>query len=188
MKYAYLIGVLLMISACFSNKEQAKSVVEEKTEVTAPEPPKDVFAISIDDGLNSLARSIAVAIYSDDLASISKYMPTVEVARRLSPDATADKTDEEIETSMLNGLIETFDVNFGKIQEEIKDHAVDRTKLTYGTHKYHQTDDPEMVPRVLELTLMSNGKEESIPFTVLKLDDNWYVFEILNTTHLFNGD
>ncbi|NNJ56335.1 MAG: hypothetical protein HKP14_09390 [Bacteroidia bacterium] len=132
-----------------------------------------------------MAESFAKAVIDINPALINEFAPNAGLARVLSPAATASKTDEEIEKDMLSDLKNRFELNLDRIQKAIEENNVDRATFKYESYKYYETEEPKTVPRILEVSFLNGNNEVHIPLTVLKHDDKWFVFEILNTTNLF---
>ncbi len=191
MKNVYLIAVVILASSCFTSKPKTPEVetpeiqnveVAEEVEKT----PENVFGIAKDDGLNSVARSFSHAVLTNDVTVLGVYIPTVEVARELIPEGDPYFTDADIQENMLKPLNDRFVSNFDKIQAEMKEHDVDRALVTFKEYKYTPPTDSPSGMGVLEVVLNYNDKDETVPVTVYKFNEKWYVFEILNTTHLFD--
>lgn len=138
--------------------------------------------------LDQLVQNFATAVIKNDENLILASMPTVAVARSIVPVQTKDKSDDEIKAEMLTTLSNRFRDNLSKLQDNINDNDVDRAMLSYDSYILNEPTWGADVPQVLEVKIKNGDKIETIPVTILKLKDSWYIFEILHTSRAFVKD
>ncbi len=177
-KFFYLFIVLTLFSSCIGNKSVSKDDLKE--------PSKGLVVDDASEGIEEVAKNFAKAIIDNNSSILKVYKPNVTLARALSAKATATMTDEQIKEGMLKDLNNTFERNIENLQKAINDNEIDRAGLTFDSYKLYEANESPLVPRALEVNLKYNEDQKHIPITVLKLNSNWYIFEILNTTTVFN--
>ena len=134
--------------------------------------------------VEGVARDFASAIIAANYDILEKYQVNIGVMRLIMPPK--EQSDEILE-GMLLDFNHKRGIDLQSIQQQIEDNNVDRAKLKYKDYIFHNEgkEDPRDI-KVLEVVLDHAGQEVKIPVTVTELHGKWYLFEILNTTNLFN--
>lgn len=165
---------LLLFLACGAPKDSTTSNLVNSSEQADTSP-----AI--------LAKTFSKALIENDFKSLDSYMPTVMIARYMLAGKPDTLSDSEIQIGMLKPLKDRLYSNLVAIEDDIENLGIDRAKLKFKSYKYNQTTDPVTVPRVLEIVLDNDGKDVTIPTTVLQIHNKWYLFEILNSYGRFKN-
>ncbi|MCB9262426.1 MAG: hypothetical protein H6607_08640 [Flavobacteriales bacterium] len=189
--------IILSLSSCAlfkSKKTKTASPTAEATPVKLPkdlptldtvfeaEPAEDVIVMAYSEVGNAFLSSLK----NGNTNSLKPFMADVSVAKTLSPKETKGMTDKEIENKMLTSLHARFDDNFNKLIAAAKENKVDLAPLRLLNCIYHETTDPQTVPRALTIEIGTSTAKYSIPVTVINLANKTYIFEILKTTGVFN--
>lgn len=133
-----------------------------------------------------VCEAFLAALKSGSTAPMEPFFPDVRMAKSIAPNEVANKTDEQIENEILKGMRDRFTNNLTRLRAHAAENNVDLNKQSLLNCLYVESKDPDMVPRVLSVEIGSPEKKYPIAITVLKLDSKTYVFEILNTTGIFN--
>ncbi len=194
MKNLLILLIVTLLSSCglFKKKESNEPTVikeepQAEKEIVAPtiildpteNPPEGVQM-----AYGEVCEAFKATLQSGSLDQFIQYLPTVAIARAMSPTETTGKSDKDVQI-MIDGLSKTFLRNIKKIQESAEENNVDLTKLMTRNCIYYKSDAPPMEPRVLSVQLSSGTVDFNVPITILNYSGKSYVFEILNTTNLF---
>ncbi|MCP4120737.1 MAG: hypothetical protein GY751_03170 [Bacteroidetes bacterium] len=135
--------------------------------------------------LAEIANLFVESVRARHLEGLHSLMPTVHLARAISPDETEGKSDKEIRDNMISPLKDRFDGNMDNIWKAIESEGKKAADVTLSGYEEYESDDPPTVPRVVNFTFTVDGKTATIPVTYMKLDGMTYVFEILKSTNIF---
>lgn len=131
------------------------------------------------------SRTVMDAILNNKLDLLKEYQPTIELARKIVGERAKSMTDEQISQGMLIPLQERFQANVDKIQTEIKTDKIDLEKVEFKKYTIEKMDEGEFIPSAMSIQFSYKGEDESIPVSILKVNDKWYIFEILYATDIF---
>ncbi len=172
-------------------KTRQEKVVQETSEEQAPQTEiADIETVDVAPDVVIMAYgevcdAFVASLQSGAVRPLETFFPTVDLAKTIAPKETSGKSDEEIKTQMVDGLINRFKGNLIQLQEAAKLNRVNLRSLTIKNCLYNESTDPETVPRVLSIEVMDNNKTYTIPVTVLTFEKKTYLFEILNTQNVF---
>ncbi|MBO6514960.1 MAG: hypothetical protein JJ975_00230 [Bacteroidia bacterium] len=197
MRIFLYVSVVFLFCSCKLFKKNSSSSEEvsktEKTEAASePEQPNSTIEIAEAQETNVMMAYHEVCdvflavLQTQNWEIINPFFAEPDLARYLSPKQTIDQTDQQIREKMIGPMTQRFKDNIGKLRKSAEENSVDLTKLRVQNCLYFDSDDPATVPRVLSVELGDGSKVYKIPVTVLDYKKQTYVFEILNTTRIFD--
>ena len=140
-----------------------------------------------DKSQEDFAKIVMDAILNNKLESLKEYQPTVALTRKIVGERAKEMTDEEIFKGMLIPLQKRFQENVDKIQEEIKADEIDLKEVLFRKCTIEKMTEGAFLPSAMSIQFSYKDADESIPVSILNIDGQWYIFEILYVTDIFNG-
>lgn len=190
MKKVAFLFLCVWLTSCglFKSKKATSEAVEEPVEeepviemVIKDQPPPSGIKMTYGEICETFLSTLQIG----SAEGMNAYFPTVQVARSMSPNETNGKSDEEVE-KMLAGMKNRFKENLIKLRAAAIENKVELGKLNIRNCLYFDSEDGAMVPRVLSVEIGTADDLYKIPITVLNYSGKTYVFEVLNTTNIFN--
>ena len=188
MKNVALIILSVWLSSCglFKSNKSKTEVVEEPVEdkpveLVVDQPPQSGIKMTYGEICEAFLSTLQIG----SVDGMNAFFPTVQVARSMSPNETSGKSDEEV-GKMITGMKLRFKENLIRLRASAIENKVELGNLKIKNCLYFDTKDNAMVPRVLSVEIGNQDKDYKIPLTVLNYSGKTYVFEILNTTNIFD--
>lgn len=197
MRLIAITTLVIFISSCglFKKSKGEDPTVIQEEPVAQETPDEPIIKLEVEEippeGIKMTYGEVCEAflstLQSGSIDQISQYNPSVTVARAMSGKETAGKSDKDVQ-AMIDGMNDRFKENIEKLRTAAKDNDVDLNTLRIRNCLYNESTDPAMVPRVLSVQLSNGVQDFTIPVTVLNYSGKTYVFEILNTTRIFDKE
>lgn len=197
MRLIAIMTALICLTSCglFKKSEQddPTKIVEEP--VAEQQPTQPTIALELKDAppeeikmtYGEICEAFLSTLRSGSVDQMSQFFPSLSVARAISGQEASGKSDKDVQ-EMINGLTTRFMENIEKLKTSASDNNVEINSLRVRNCLYFDSKDPVLVPRVLSVELSDGSKDYKIPVTVLNYSGKTYVFEILNTTNIFNKE
>jgi hypothetical protein len=186
----WIFAIIILSSCGLFNKSKTSDIeaAEEVAEIILEEPNRKQADIGIPDAKAKMASAFAYALYQNDFASLSNYLPTVGVVRQIAEKETSGMSDKEVQEKMVKMVVDRFEANFNKLQEGIDENDIDRTKLKYKEYKVEADPNSSLAPVPMQIIFGYDGKDEgfNIPVTMVEIDNKCTLFEILMTSNIFS--
>lgn len=135
----------------------------------------------------AFAKTVMEAILNNKLELLKEYLPTVELAKKIVGERAKEMTDEQISQGMLIPLQKRFQGNVEKIQAEIKEDKIDVKEIIFRKCTIEKMGEEEFLPSAMSIQFNYKDAEESIPVSILNIDGQIYIFEILYATDIFKN-
>jgi len=186
-KTLHLFFLILLGVGFGSCKNRKTPVVNDKPEPTV---------ISIESSETEFIKSeynlanliISVIKSPESFSDLAAYMATVDVVRKLEPDFTQGKSDDEVDDQMLQPSIMRMKENFEKLNVHLKENGVDFSQLELlninrESMEIGAEEDAKDVMSIdlFQLDLADKSNMFSAAFTTLGQGKDLYVFELIIT-------
>ena len=117
---------------------------------------------------------------------------TAVAAYPVLPKESAGMNVAQKNEAYIHPMYERFTENFEKIQSQIKAGNVDAKRIDLISYKIESIDpnaseasSKTILPQAMSLFFNYKKKEHVIPISVVQIDEQWYILEILFVTDLF---
>jgi len=132
-----------------------------------------------------IANLFVESVRTKHLQGLHSLMPTVAIAKTISPKETKGMSDKDIRDNMIAALRDRFNSNMDNIWTAIEEEGKQITDVQLSGYEEYESDDPPTVPRVVNFTFTVDGKTATIPVTYMNHGGMTYIFEILHSTNIF---
>ena len=151
-----------------------------------------ILNLSAQDNVADIAHAFIKSVQSNSLEHIKPKFLNAEAAYAILPKESAGMNVAQKNEAYIDPLYKRFIENFDKIQGQIRQGNIDAKKIDLISYKIEPIDPnaPEaagktLLPQAMSLFFNYKKKEHVIPISVVEIDEQWYILEILFVTDLF---
>jgi hypothetical protein len=135
-----------------------------------------------------VANSFILSIKKNELAGIEKYFIPQKIAYHVLPKEAIGMSATQQNEQYILPLRSKFIALYEQIQVQIEEENISIKSLELRSYKLSKAKDPNKPePLAMSLFIDYKGKECVIPISVIEIDEQWYILEILSTSNLFKS-
>jgi len=135
-----------------------------------------------------LSETAFAAVFGNDVEKLNEFRPDSKLVRALMGERAISLTNEDIQEKILTPNQNKLKENIQTIQSEIKEEKIDVKEVKYQFYKLENLPGEGEEVEILSIHLEYNGKEETIPMTVIWFEDKLYMLELIYVTDVFKDN
>lgn len=141
---------------------------------------------SAQDNVADIAHAFIKSVKTNDVTHIQKHFITGKNAHKILPKTAVGLSGKEQNRKYIQPLHNRFKENFEKIQSQIKNGNIDANKIDLQSYKLEKIKNADKTKlQAMSLFFDYNGKERIIPISVVEIDEQWFILEILYVSDIF---
>jgi hypothetical protein len=138
------------------------------------------------DNVADIAHAFIESVKLNDISLIQKHFISGRNAYSILPKEAVGMTGKEQQTKYIKPLHNSFAEKFNDIQEQIKTKSINARNIDLQSYKLEKIKaDNNAKLQAMSLFFNYEGEEHIIPISVVEIDEQWYILEILYTKNIF---
>jgi hypothetical protein len=129
----------------------------------------------------TLAKAFLESIKSRNFKGLQLLTPTLSMWRQELPDELKNLSDKELKARIEKSMMVKLRKDFNNILKDAKAKHIDLTQLEFLNAELREGESKKNAPKGLEIYYSYKGKKGSFALSVIEIEGNYYLAEILRS-------